>query len=113
MTITTKEVPQYMRALAIGNEKRIARAGLKRRIHAGDNKLFENLLHDCPDVLCRSYHGMDHSLLVIDLLTWQRWWGEKRAKKLCEDLEIGHTVELHHLTPQRREELIAALRAMR
>ncbi len=93
--------PQYMRALERANKVRLARAELKRRVATGELQAAEVIL-ECP--------WEAHSMMVADLLTSQRRWGESRCRKLLVQLQMPETKTVGSLTDRQRRTLAAACR---
>lgn len=72
MGATTTSSAQHMQALGRANEIRLARAGLKRRLRAGDTTAAEVILSPPEEAL---------TWPVGDLLLVQRGWGRDRMRR--------------------------------
>lgn len=107
----TQELPQCMAALEKANEKRSARAELKRSVAAGRTRIAQILL-DPPEILITSTQGGQRTYSVVtvcDVLTWQKGWGMVRARKMVKKCGISPHAEVHHLSDARRAILIHEL----
>ncbi len=96
--------PQYMRALERANQVRLARAGLKRRIAAGEIAVADVLL-DCPWEAA--------SMAVADVLMSQRRWGQTRCRKFLAQIPMSEKKTIESMTDRQRQTLAAMLRSAR
>lgn len=87
--------PQFMAALALANETRIARAAVKRRLGAGEITLDEAF--DEPSV---------QAMQVRELLCAQRRWGTTRAEKAMKMLPCSGRKTVGGLTERQRVTLL-------
>ncbi|WP_372790510.1 hypothetical protein [Paraconexibacter sp.] len=92
--------PQHLRALARANEVRLARADLKRRVHAGEVSVAEVIL-DC---------GWEvESMTVADLLLAQRRWGTARCRTFLARIPLSETKTVGSMTDRQRRAVAAVL----
>jgi hypothetical protein len=108
--MTIEDAPQYMKALAKGNEIRLARAQIKRDLAAGRRDICD-LISDPPDALA--------SMPVIELLMAQHRWGQTRSgralrglwdPRVMAPLTIAEQRKLGELTDRQRRVLVNSLR---
>jgi hypothetical protein len=92
--------PQYMRALERANKVRLARADLKRRVATGETSVAEVILQ-CP--------WEAQSMVIADLLTSQRRWGESRCRKFLSQIPMSETKTVGTMTDRQRRTLAAML----
>lgn len=97
---TTSPVPQHMAALAHANRVRLARAQLKRDIHAGKIKV-QDVLERVP--------WMAETMPVAELFRAQVRWGRTRVRKFLSYRAISENRELSRLSHRQRAVLIADL----
>jgi hypothetical protein len=93
---------QHLRALRHANRVRLARAGMKRRIAAGDASVAEVVL-TCP--------WEAHSMEVGDLLMSQKRWGLARCRRLLVSIGVPENKPVGKLTERQRLALARALTA--
>jgi len=93
---------QHLRALEYANRVRLARAGMKRRIAAGELSAAEVIL-SCP--------WQAHSMSVSDLLMSQKRWGRARCRRLLVSLGVPENKQVGTLTERQRLALAAVLTA--
>lgn len=99
--MATLEVrPQHMVALERANEIRLARAAMKGRIRAGTLRAAEVILDPPPQ---------QENMTLLELLTSQVRWGERRASVLLGALGIPEMKTLGSLTERQRRELAGQL----
>ena len=98
---------QHMAALELANEKRLARAQLRRDVYSGKTSL-ASVVRRPPECLGPPKQGRD-SLTVVTMVAWQRRVGLARATKLLVGLGIKTSLTLHDLSDARREQLARAL----
>jgi hypothetical protein len=91
---------QHLRALELANRVRLARAGLKRRIAAGDQPA-ATVIMDCP--------WEAESMSISDVLMSQRRWGRARCRRLLMSLGIPENKRIGTLTQRQRAILAATL----
>jgi hypothetical protein len=96
------EQDQHLRALQHANRVRLARAGMKRQIAAGDLPVAEVVL-GCP--------WQAHSMEVGDLLMSQKRWGLARCRRLLVSVSVPENKAVGTLTERQRLALAAALDA--
>jgi hypothetical protein len=99
MTDTATPTTKAQRRLALqrANEVRLARAGLKRRLAAGD--LFvPQIILACPQEATRWRLG--------ELLMSQPGWGRQRARKFLERNQLSELKPIGQLTA-RQQQLVA------
>lgn len=87
----TQEVPQWRVHLDRGNEVRLHRADLKRRLKAGEVDLIVVL----EDPKCATMH-------IYDALMALPGVGRTKVSKVLRDLKIGPTRECGQLTYRQR-----------
>ena len=90
-----------MRALALANEVRRARARARRRIADRELSASDVLLAPQPEL---------QSLALIDLLRCQRGWGTVRARRFIARHELSERKPIGTLTDRQRRVLAASLR---
>ena len=93
---------QRRAALARANKLRVARAGLKRRIAAGEVS--------AADVILRSSWELD-GMHIGKFLMSQRGWGRERCRGLLVATEIKENKTIGSMTDRQRRMLAAALGA--
>jgi hypothetical protein len=93
---------QHLRALEYANRVRLARAGMKRRIAAGELPAADVVLH-CP--------WQAHSMSISDLLMSQKRWGRTRCRRLLVSLGVPENKQVGTLTERQRLALAAVLSA--
>ena len=93
---------QHLRALEYANRVRLARAGMKRRIAAGELSAAEVVL-SCP--------WQAQSMSVSDLLMSQKRWGRTRCRRLLISLGIPENKRVGTLTERQRHALAGVLNA--
>jgi hypothetical protein len=92
-------IPQHLQALAAANEIRLARAGLRRDVHAGRATIADALGAHCAQ-----------SMTVIDLLMCQHRWGRERALRALAHLGLrSERRRVSDLTERQRGLLLLAL----
>jgi hypothetical protein len=96
--------PQCMKALERANRVRLARAELKRRVNAGEQRASDVILQ-CP--------WEAQSMAVGDLLVSQRRWGDIRCRKFLAALPMSEKKTIGSLTERQRERLASELVALR
>ena len=92
--------PQRLRALERANEIRLERAGLKRRIAAGEVSAAEVILN--PPQSAETWS-------VGDLLMSQRRWGTTRCRRFLARNSITETKHVGTLTERQRNLLARSL----
>ena len=95
---------QHLRALQHANRVRLARAGMKRRIAAGEMSVAEVVL-TCP--------WQAHSMEVGDLLMSQKRWGLARCRRLLVSIGVPENKPVGKLTERQRLALAHALSSPR
>ncbi len=91
---------QAMAALSVANETRKARGDLKLAVCNGELPI-QTLILSNPDILrTRSSHSKPIS--IEEILSWQKGWGRKRAKRFCREHGFPPGAELHALSEGRR-----------
>jgi hypothetical protein len=93
---------QHLRALEYANRVRLARAGLKRKIAAGELSAAEVIL-TCP--------WQVHTMKISDLLMSQKRWGRTRCRRLLTAHSVPENKEVGTLTERQRLALSAVLAA--
>jgi hypothetical protein len=93
---------QHLRALEYANRVRLARAGMKRKIGAGELSAAEVVL-SCP--------WQAHSMSISDLLMSQKRWGRTRCRRLLVSLGVPENKQIGTLTERQRLALAAVLTA--
>jgi hypothetical protein len=93
---------QHMKALAVANRVRLARADLKRRVAAGQLTAAQ-VIQECP--------WEAESMTVSDLLLSQRRWGHTRCRKFLASLPMSETKTIGSMTDRQRRMLAALLTA--
>jgi hypothetical protein len=93
---------QHLRALEYANRVRLARAGMKRKIAAGELAASEVVL-SCP--------WQAHSMSISDLLMSQKRWGRTRCRRLLISLSVPENKTVGTLTERQRLALAAVLAA--
>ena len=91
---------QRQLALVRASHVRAARAGLKRRLRAGEVAAAEAILRCSRDT---------DTMTVADLLLSQRGWGPRRCSKLLRSVSVSETATLGSLTERQRVMLAAVL----
>jgi len=94
--------PQHLRALARANEVRLARAELKRQVHAGEVS--------AADVILASAWEAE-SMTVADLLMAQRRWGHTRCRTFLQRIPISETKTVGSMTERQRRAVAQLLAA--
>lgn len=94
--------PQHLRALARANEVRLARAELKRQVHAGEVS--------AADVILASAWEAE-SMTVADLLMAQRRWGHTRCRTFLQRIPMSETKTVGSMTDRQRNAVAALLAA--
>lgn len=102
MTTIDAGPEQHLRALEYANRVRLARAGMKRRIAAGELSAAEIVL-SCP--------WQAHSMSISDLLMSQKRWGRTRCRRLLVSLSVPENKQVGTLTERQRSALAATLAA--
>lgn len=92
--------PQHLRALARANAVRLARADLKRRVHAGEATV-SDVIFDAP--------WEAETMTVADLLMSQRRWGHTRCRKLLQGVPMSESKTVGSMTDRQRRAVAAAL----
>jgi len=92
--------PQHLRALALANRVRLARAELKRGVAAGEIDVAEVIVY-CP--------WEASGMAVADLLISQHRWGETRCHKLLTRLPVSEKKTVGSMTDRQRHALAAML----
>jgi hypothetical protein len=93
---------QHLRALQHANRVRLARAGMKRRIAAGDLAVADVVL-SCP--------WQAHSMEVGDLLMSQKRWGLARCRRMLVSVGVPENKAVGKLTERQRLALARSLDA--
>ena len=101
-TIDAGQEQQHLQALEYANRVRLARAGMKRRIAAGELSAAEVIL-SCP--------WQAHSMSISDLLMSQKRWGRARCRRLLVSLGVPENKQVGTLTERQRLALAAMLTA--
>lgn len=96
----TTAAPQHIRALAAGNEIRLARAQLKREIKAGEVNICD-LIIDPPSCL--------KSMRLGDLLRAQHRWAITRTRRTLHLAQLSELKRLDSLTSRQRLVLVDVL----
>lgn len=91
---------QRLLALDRANDIRIARAALKRRLHAGQITPAEAILSGSRDL---------KTMTVDELLRSQRGWGPKRSSGVLRSVLLSDTKTLGSLTERQRVTLAGIL----
>jgi non-ribosomal peptide synthetase component F len=94
--------PQHLQALKRANRVRLARAGLKRKVGAGDLTAAQVVL-TCP--------WEAESMPVSELLMSQRRWGRTRTRRLLMSLGVPENKRVGTLTQRQRFVLAGLLSA--
>lgn len=102
MNQDTTPGPQHLRALARANEVRLARAELKRQVHAGEVS--------AADVILASAWEAE-SMTVADLLMAQRRWGHSRCRTLLQRIPMSETKTVGSMTDRQRNAVAQLLAA--
>lgn len=97
---TTTPAPQHLRALGYANRVRFARAGLKRRIAAGEVSA-ARVVETCP--------WQAQSMPLSELLMSQPRWGRARSRRLLLSASLPENKQIGSLTERQRTVLIEAL----
>jgi len=92
--------PQHMQALARANRVRLARAGLKRAVQAGEITASQ-VVTACP--------WEAETMRVSELLAAQQRWGRTRTRKFLVGLGLSENKIVASLTQRQRTLLAAAL----
>lgn len=95
-------ISQHMRALERANKVRLARAGLKRRVAAGEVSVCDVIL-TCP--------WEADSMAIGDLLMSQRRWGQTRCRKFLAQIPMSEQKTVGSMTERQRRTLAAMLSA--
>lgn len=95
---------QRARALALANKRRLERVELRTAVKSGKLPLIE-LIQDPPPAILK--------LRVIDLLTWQRGIGDRKAGAMCRDLGISSTLTIGRTGEATRLRVVGELSAWR
>ena len=93
---------QHLRALQHANRVRLARAGMKRQIAAGDLAVVDVVV-SCP--------WQAYSMEVGDLLMSQKRWGLARCRRLLVSVGVPENKAVGTLTERQRIALARALLA--
>src|SRR5215208_4031396 len=93
---------QHLQALEYANRVRLARAGMKRRVAAGELSAAEVIL-SCP--------WQAHSMSISDLLMSQKRWGRARCRRLLVALGVPENKQVGTLTERQRLALASVLAA--
>lgn len=93
---------QYMVALTVAQETRLARADAKRRIRMGELSIAAAL--ELPEL---------QTMSLTALLETQTRWGHVRAERMCRDLLISPWRHLTDLTDRQRRLIVDAALASR
>ncbi len=91
---------QHLQALEYANRVRLARAGMKRRIAAGELPAADVIL-TCP--------WQAHSMSISDLLMSQKRWGRARCRRLLLSIGVPENKQVGTLTERQRLALAAVL----
>lgn len=102
MNQDTTPGPQHLRALARANEVRLARAELKRQVHAGEVS--------AADVILASAWEAE-SMTVADLLMAQRRWGHTRCRTFLQRIPMSETKTVGSMTERQRNAVAQLLAA--
>lgn len=109
--VAARRRAQALLTLEHANASRLARAELKREVHAGERSIVDVLSPNHapgirelePVIPCAASATIGHAL------TWSNRWGVIRARKLLADLRIAEHLELGKLTNRQRWAIIAAI----
>ena len=96
----TPPAPQHMRALALANQVRLARAELKRQVAEGDTTVEEVVLE------CR---WEAESMAIADLLMSQHRWGRTRCRRFLAAIPLSERKTIGSLTDRQRHALATRL----
>lgn len=99
MSVTERRHRQTMEALVAANRMRSGQFVLKQEVHAGKATLAEALTDS----------RVSAKTTVVDLLTWQRRWGTKRARKAVHRAAIPESKPAAKLTERQRGVLVAVV----
>jgi hypothetical protein len=113
MSTLTQEKPQYLKALELANEKRLARYELKRSVAEGKTRVVSIIL-DPPEVLRNGKRvnagNRSKPVTVIDVLSWQRGWRDTRARRFLREHRLDvPNIPLIDLSPVTRRRIADAL----
>lgn len=97
-----------MRALAIGNERRLAVAELKRKIRAGEVDAIDLVEGVCPE----HEFALSHAKLYEFLLAIPRV-GERTVHELLIELRMSGNLRFRSLSEKRRMEVAGLLRLIK
>jgi hypothetical protein len=97
----TAPAPQHMRALALANQVRLARAELKRQVAEGETTAEEVVL-ECP--------WEAESMAIADLLMSQHRWGRTRCRRFLASVPLSERKTIGSMTERQRGALAARLR---
>jgi hypothetical protein len=101
-TVASPRLEQRLSALARANAVRTARVALRHRIRSGESTVEDVLLSLPQEAL---------SMPVFELLLAQRRWGQTRARKFLQRLQIAELRPVGQLTDRQRRVILAALPA--
>ena len=101
--VSTSPHQQRLLALDRANHIRIARAALKRRLHAGQITPAEAILRGSRDT---------DTMTVDELLRSQRGWGPKRSLTVLRSVLLSDTKTLGSLTERQRVTLAGILSSL-
>jgi len=102
-TATKAPGPQHLRALALANEVRLARADLKRRVLEQEISVAEIVL-DPP--------AAAENMTVADLLMSQKRWGHQRCSKFLAAIPMSEAKTVGAMTQRQRRAVAEALDAI-
>jgi hypothetical protein len=102
MNQDTTPGPQHLRALARANEVRLARAELKRQVHAGEVSAADVILESAWEA---------ESMTVADLLMAQRRWGHTRCRTFLQRIPMSETKTVGSMTDRQRNAVAQLLAA--
>jgi hypothetical protein len=97
----TPRAPQHMRALALANRVRLARAELKRQVAEGETTVEEVVL-GCP--------WEAESMAISDLLMSQHRWGRTRCRRFLAAVPLSERKTIGSMTERQRHALASGLR---
>ena len=95
-TALTGEMPQHMRALALGNRIRLERAAALRALFAGTQTVADVIGLECVQ-----------SMRVTDLLAGQKRWGAVRARRVLRAAGVSEYRHVCDLTDRQVGAIVA------
>lgn len=99
------------KGLHLANEKRTARAKLKRELRAGTKSIADLILDppECLEVARPTRAG----LTIYDVLCWQPGIKEAKAKRILRAVQMPEGIEVTALSEHRRRQLVDAVSTVR